>query len=92
MSIDRLFVSGIHYDLTVFSRNYYKNIIFFAKLLWIHYPICEFTINSLPHVLAKLNGIFKIGQFKEHQKEVEKRSNDEIARSQPTCIHLTMEY
>ena len=59
-----------NYDLIVFPRNYYKNIIFSQN----HYLICEFTFNSLSHVLAKLNGIFKIGQFKEHflsPKEIE---------------------
>ena len=39
MRIHRLFVSGIHYDLTVISQNYYKSIIFSQN-----------TMNALSHL------------------------------------------
>ena len=40
----------------------YRELWWLRLLQWIHYLFCELTINSLSHVLVKLNGIFKIGQ------------------------------
>jgi len=61
---DPLWIYFFLRKLTIYLLREFAMIHLIFRLITLNFlSFCEFTINSLSHVLAERNGIFKIGQF-----------------------------